>query len=186
MTIHGHGTGIAAQSGLTVLELIITLTIAATTLVIGIPSLQAFIQEQHIKSAVGTLHHSLNRARGMAIYQNQVVVACPGDPGGCREGGDWSDGWIVFTDLNGDRKLQKDEKPLDHSPGVNHVRIHSSAGRWQIRFLPAGHAPGSNTTLSFCGIGGPSKARKLVVSNIGRIRRDRHTDIDPNLCPGAH
>jgi type IV fimbrial biogenesis protein FimT len=186
MTIHGHGTSIAAQLGLTVLELITTLAIAGITLVIGIPSLQAFIQEQRIKSAVGTLHHSLNRARGTAIYRNQVVVACPGDPGGCREGSDWSDGWIVFTDLNGDRKLQPDEQPLDHTPGVNHVRILSSAGRRQIRFLPAGQAPGSNTTLSFCGIGGPAKARKLVVSNIGRIRRDRYPDIDPDLCPGAH
>jgi type IV fimbrial biogenesis protein FimT len=186
MEIQGHGTGSAVQSGLTVFELIMTLAIAGIILTIGAPSFQFFIQKQRIKSAVGTMHQSLNRARGEALYENTPVIACPGHPEeGCRPGSDWSDGWIVFPDRNGDRNFQPTELPVHHAPGISQVGIHSSAGRQQIRFLAAGHAPGSNTTLRFCALAYPAKARKLVISNIGRIRRDDNKDIDPGLCQDA-
>jgi hypothetical protein len=63
------------------------------------------------------------------------------------------------------------------------VLIGSSRGRTSIRFLGDGSTPGSNARIGFCGAGGPPDARKLVISNVGRIRRDLYPDIDPGECP---
>ena len=105
MHIHGHGTGF------TLLELLVTLTIAALLLTAGVPSLQQFTQRQHMKAAVGSLHNDLLLARSEAVVRNLEAVACPGAPAvGCADAGDqsgdWSGGWIVFGDGNGDRQRQ--------------------------------------------------------------------------------
>jgi type IV fimbrial biogenesis protein FimT len=61
--------------------------------------------------------------------------------------------------------------------------IHGSSGRTSVRFFPDGSTPGSNGSITFCGLGGPGQARKLVISNLGRIRRDTAPDLDSDLCP---
>ena len=123
MHIHGHGTGF------TLLELLVTLTIAALLLTAGVPSLQQFTQRQHMKAAVGSLHNDLLLARSEAVVRNLEVVACPGAPrDGCTDLSDWSRGWIVFGDENGDRRRQGSETVLRHGQGFEHVRISSSTG----------------------------------------------------------
>ena len=180
MRIHAHGTGF------TVLELLVVLTIAAVLLVLGVPSLQQFTQRQHMKAAIGGLHNDLLLARSEAVFTGIEVIACPGAPDtGCSDSLDWTGGWIVFADTNGDRQRQADETLLRHGQLFERLRVTGSRGRRYVRFYPDGSAPGSNGSFYFCGAGGPPAARKLVVSNVGRIRRDEATDIDPALCPSA-
>jgi type IV fimbrial biogenesis protein FimT len=184
MIIHGHGTGKPLQPAFTVLELLVTLAVAAILLLTGIPSFQKFTQRQHMKAAVDSLHNGLLLARSEAVHLDTPVVACPGEPaGGCTGNRDWSRGWIVFPDLNDDRQRQDGEALLLHGQWFENLSITSSRGRTSIRFLGDGSTPGSNANVSFCGPGGPPHARKLVISNIGRIRRDTYPDIDPVLCP---
>lgn len=186
MHIHGHGTGFRRRAAFTVLELLITLAIAAILLVVGVPSFQQFTWRQHVQAAVGNLHSDLLLARSEALYRNTSVVACPGDTAaGCSGSSDWSDGWIVFADLNDDRQRQPDEAVLRRGQVFEQLAVAGNAGRSSIRFLPDGSAPGSNGTIGFCGPGGPPQARKLVISNTGRIRRDLYPDVDPALCPAS-
>jgi len=63
------------------------------------------------------------------------------------------------------------------------MRILGSAGRADIRFFTDGSAPGSNGSITFCGPGGPAQARKLIISNLGRIRRETVPDLDLAKCP---
>jgi type IV fimbrial biogenesis protein FimT len=102
---------------------------------------------------------------------------------GCSGASDWSQGWIVFGDANGDRQRQNGETLLRHGQWVERLRITGSAGRSSIRFYADGSAPGSNAGIAFCGPGGPAQARRLVVSNVGRIRREDYPEIDPADCP---
>ena len=173
-------------AGFTVLELLITLTIAAILLITGIPSLQSFSDRQRMKAAVGTLHNDLLLARSEAVFRGGEVIACPGNrTDGCADTSDWSDGWIVFDDRNGDQAHQPGEPLLRHGQWFERLRITGSAGRPRIRFFPDGSAPGSNTSIWFCGMDGPAQARRLIISNAGRIRRDLGTGIDPALCPAV-
>lgn len=184
MAIHGHGTGIRPDTGFTVLELLVTLALAAVLLVGAVPSLQQFTWRQQMRAAVGSLHHDLLLARSEAVFRNAQVMACPGDrQAGCTGQADWSGGWIVFPDHNGDRQRQTEESILRHGQVAGQVNILGSRGRSHIRFLPNGSAPGSNGTIAFCGAGGPQQARKLVISNAGRIRREPYPEVHPAVCP---
>ena len=184
MQIHGHGTG--KPTGVTALELMITLAIAAVLLATGLPSYQQYSQRQRMKAALGALHNDLLAGRIDAVYRNSSVLACPGDSErGCSGANDWSDGWIVFRDPNRDGLRQAQEALLRHGQAVEQIYIFSAKSRSEIRFFPDGSAPGSNGSISLCGFGGPQKAKKLVISNVGRIRRDKNPDIDPAFCPAG-
>lgn len=178
MKIHAHGTGT------TLLELMATLSIAAILLAMAVPSYESFSNRQHMKAAVSALHNDLVAARSQAVYRNIVIQVCPGSPaGGCSGASEWSNGWIVFEDTNGNRQRQEGETLLRHGMPRETVAIHAPPSRTELRFFPDGSAPGSNASISLCGRGGPERARKLVISNIGRIRRDTFPGIDPALCP---
>lgn len=184
MRIHGHGTGSKHPHGFTVIELMVTVSIAAVLLVTAVPSLRQFTLQQRMKAAISNLQNDLMMGRSEAVHLNTRVVGCPGDPdAGCSGANDWSSGWIVFADDNADRLYQRSETLIRHGQGHRELFIRSSAGRTEIRFFPDGSAPASNGSISFCGPGGPDKARKLVISNVGRIRRDAAPDINPDFCP---
>jgi type IV fimbrial biogenesis protein FimT len=186
MEIHGHGTGSKRSPGFTVLELMIAVSVACILILTGMPSFQAFSQRQSMKAAIGHLHNDLLVARSEAVARGLFGVACPGDPvGGCSGAYDWSDGWIVFADRNGDQQFQSTESLIRHGQALEGLRIMGSSGRRQVRFFPNGSAPGSNGSIHFCGTAGPPEARKLVISNLGRIRRDTATGIDPLKCPDS-
>ena len=184
MHIHGHGRGHSFSNAFTLLELLITLGIASILLLTGVPAFQQFTLKQQMKAAVGSLHNDLMIGRSEAVRRSTRVVSCPGSPAtGCSDDTNWSDGWIVFADSNADRQYQTDETIVRRGQGFENLHIHGSAGRTHIRFFTDGSAPGSNGSITFCGLGGPEKARKLVISNMGRIRRDSAADMDATRCP---
>lgn len=186
LTGHHRECASANEEGFTLLELVITLAVAAILIVTGVPALQEFSARQRMSAAINALHGHLALARNEAIRHNTQVVACPGDTSsGCAGSADWSEGWIVFGDINGDRQLQPAERVHRTELGLEQILIHSSAGRQSVRFHPNGSAPGSNMSISFCDRRGTAAARKLVISNIGRIRREDAPDTDLKHCPQA-
>jgi type IV fimbrial biogenesis protein FimT len=178
--VEGHG------SGFTVLECLIVISILAILLVQGIPALRDYGLRQRMSAAMHGLHSHLAMARNDAVRFNSEIVACPGNKeSGCRPDSNWDFGWLVFDDFNGDHQFQTTEQLLAAEPGLEHIMIRSSSGRTYLRFVANGSAPGSNSSISFCDVRGPLAARKLVVSNLGRIRREPMPDINPDLCPAS-
>ena len=170
--------------GFSVLELMIGLAIAGLALALALPSLQQFSRAQLMKSAVRQAHSDLATARSEAILRNTPVLVCPGMPqGGCADSNDWSKGWIVFADENGDVAQQAEEQLIRHGQGDPRLKITFSPGRKWLRFGTDGSTPGSNGSLVFCGQGGSSEARRLVISNVGRIRRDEAPSTPADYCP---
>lgn len=185
MAIEPHLTASRWQSGLSLLELMVTLSIAAILLISGVPAVQQFVRNQHLKAAVNGLHQDLAAARAEAIHRGVNVVACPAGPGlACKGSNDWSAGWVIFADRNSDRQRQETEPLIRHGQALEQVQIINAPGRGELRFLPDGSAPGSNTSISLCNRDGPKTARKLVISNIGRIRRDTWPSLHQSRCPG--
>jgi type IV fimbrial biogenesis protein FimT len=183
---HTEARAIGRAAAFTVLELMVAMSIAGILLVVAVPTLRHFTLKQRMTAAVSGLHYDLLMARNEAVFRRGSVVACPGNAAeGCAAHADWEKGWIVFSDRNGDHQLQPSETLLGQGNPLEGIRARGSARRDRIRFSADGSAPGSNTSIRFCGGAGPVDARKLVISNLGRIRRDREPDIDPSLCPGA-
>ncbi len=170
--------------GFSALELLVTMTVATILLATGVPAIKNYSWNLRMKTAMDVLQTDLNLARAHAISHNQQTVICPATAiKGCSGRPDWHHGWIVFTDLNGDRHKQNGEPLLKYSGPIESLNISSSRSRKLIRFYPNGTAPGSNVSIRFCDKRGTGHARKILVSNTGRIRLDTKVARSTANCP---
>jgi len=172
------------QTGFTALELIVTMAIIAVLLTMGVPAMENYSWNLRMKTAMDQLQTDLNQARGHSISHNSQTIICPAtENSNCSGQSDWQNGWIIFTDLNGDRQKQ-DPEPLHHHAGAfSMLSISSSRSRNYLRFFANGSAPGSNVTILFCDKRGAEHAGTITVSNSGRIRMQTKGIEPSENCP---
>ncbi|QSI75637.1 GspH/FimT family pseudopilin [Niveibacterium microcysteis] len=92
-----------AQKGFTLVELMITVTILGILLALAAPSFSDVLARQRIAGAASDLSSDLMLARIEASRRGGRVSLCPSADGvACGAVGDWSRGWIVFSDPDGD------------------------------------------------------------------------------------
>ena len=90
------------HAGFTLTELMITLAIVGILLTVGVPSLKTFMQGNQLIATTNELISALHIARSEAIKLNSRVSICDSSDGKtCALTGDWSNGWIVFVDFDG-------------------------------------------------------------------------------------
>lgn len=161
--------------GVTLLELITTLAVAATVLAIVVPGWTAFTQRSQVSTAANQLLTHLRYARNEAVTARRMITLCPSDDATSCSGDafGWQRGYIVFTDRDGDRKRTADEELLrvqgEHAPAL---RLQTSKGRPAVRFRPDGAAWSTNATFRIC-LGDPEVNRAVVLYGSGRARVDR-------------
>ncbi|MGO1069173.1 type IV pilus modification protein PilV [Lysobacter sp. CA199] len=93
-----------AQSGFTLLELLVTVTVAAIILALAVPNLIATINRSRLTGAATELVASLQTARMEAIRRNARITVCRSDNQTvCATGSGRWNGWIVvMPDANRD------------------------------------------------------------------------------------
>jgi type IV fimbrial biogenesis protein FimT len=168
--------------GFTLLESLITMAILAIVVAISIPSMAALVARHRTVSNVNQLITHMHLTRSTAITRRASAVLCPSlDGQRCQQGTDWSHGWIVFTDPDGDYQPgSSSDVLLSESRGDGSgITVHSSAGRTRLRYRPDGLASGTNLTLSLCRSG--QLVARVVVNNTGRPRSEISQDALP--CP---
>lgn len=161
--------------GFTLIDLMITLAVAAILLTAGVPALSGFIAAQRITVTSNLLVTDLNFARTRAITDYDHLVMCPSlDGQTCTGGNRWEHGWIVYIDRNrewapdDDDDLLRVSEPRE-SVEIRSTRLHSE--RWQgVRFSPDGQAQGYNLTVTVCDPARPERTRDVVVYRTGRVR----------------
>lgn len=87
--------------GFSLIELVITLTIAAILLSTGVPSLIKFVRSNRLITVTNDLVSDFSLARAEALKRGTRVGVCKSSGGSaCATTGDWNNGWIVFADLD--------------------------------------------------------------------------------------
>lgn len=179
---------IGGAKGFTLIELMVTIAIAAILAGLAVPSFRGLIASNRLKSHASSLLSSLLLARGEAIKRNSRVVLCKSADGlTCTTAGGWQQGWIIFHDyidettvatnnnatldageaviqrggpLIGDFILTGNEKVVDYVS-------YSSTGATKLKASDAFQA-GTFTLCQRSANGG--KAREIVISATGRPR----------------
>lgn len=161
------------QAGITLIELVITVAILAILAGIAAPAFGQLAASQRMTTAVHTYMTSFNQARMRALSTSTQVVLCPSTNGiECTGGLNWHDGWLIYDDVNRNRKLDATETVaarFDALPAG--LSASTSKGRPQVLFKPDGGAWGNPLTLTLCDLNGEKvHDRTIVVNNGGRIR----------------
>ncbi|MGO1659076.1 MAG: pilus assembly FimT family protein [Marinobacter sp.] len=185
------------QSGMTLVELLITLVILGIAVGIAIPSFREMILNNRVTGQVNTVSGMIGYARSSASSRPGVsVTLCSSSDGATCSGSEqWESGWIVFTDVDGDTSFDTgDDEILKVNSGLsggNTLRVRGFGANSAVRFdaegmprLPAG-APAAGTFI-VCDERGVGAASAVVVSGAGQVRivRDGNDHAENAIgCP---
>jgi len=166
------------QSGFTLVEMLMTLSIISILIGGAIPSMMNLIAYNRIAVEINNLTGLLQLARSEAIKRNHRAVLCSSSDGSrCLGSKDWNLGYMVFIDRDADRKRDKDEAVVHfRALSVDGIQLHAGE-RKTLSYQPSGWAPGSNLTFTICDPSGRVSPRAVVVSSTGR---PRVADVHPN------
>lgn len=170
------------SQGFTLIELMVTISVLAILVTIGMPNLQRFIQNSRLQSQSASLVGDLNYARAEAVRLGSPVAVCASIDGAtCSGAGVWETGWVVFNDRNSNNVVDAGEL-LRATPalgGGNTLRAAGFGGGQLVRFNAQGYSNGFNTTFRLCDNRGVANARGVVLNNQGRIQSNNNVGVCP-------
>jgi type IV fimbrial biogenesis protein FimT len=171
-SFHGEPAGYG-HTGFTLVELIVTLSLAAILLTIAIPNFQALIRSNRLTATTNEFVAFFNLTRSEAIRRGSSVSLCKTANGAaCTTTGGWEAGWLVFADPNangvvdGGEELIRVHEALD---GQSTLVSSSGTAGSLISFNGSGFVSQSGT-LALCS---SSQCFNLIITSPGRIRSER-------------
>ncbi|MEM7564668.1 MAG: GspH/FimT family pseudopilin [Pseudomonadota bacterium] len=163
------------NSGFTLLELMITLTVITLVMAIGIPSMRTFIQNDRLTTQINTLVGHLAYARSEAVKRSQQVSLCvSNNTTSCTGGNNWQNGWIIYVDSDGDgsftagEEILRAKQTLDGSNTLNPATITTQVTYDYRGFVTAA----SVGSFSLCDSRGASYGKAIAISTTGRVRKE--------------
>ena len=168
-------------SGITVLEVLIGLTVIAIVILVSVPGSTMLLERYRLKSASGNLADGLNTAFTEAERRSSTVRVCPSSNGRfCRRDGDWTKGWLVFSDGNGDGIVQEFELLDSFEPPNENIRITAggaveSMASFHIGGL-IGDAEAATGTFEICHLGSDAPARTIRIDPEGWVHMSENED----------
>jgi len=156
------------QCGFTLIELMITLAIAAIVLAIGVPSFQGMMRNNRAAAHMNEFTSALNLARSEAVKRGVNVGIVPNTGG-------WAQGWTVFVDTDRSGSLNNTEVTLrvydrlEGNPTIDNTVA-------SIFYLPSGAITIDRTNLANAiqqinytlDSSDPTTLRRICISPIGR------------------
>ena len=113
------------QHGFTLVELMVTLAVAAVLLTVGIPETINFMMTNRLATQSNDILVSVSLARSEALKRASNVVVCTSSNGtSCSGSNDWEGGWMSFVDTDGGNDKDAGEpvlslmQPFAFAPGT--------------------------------------------------------------------
>ncbi len=170
------------QTGLTLVELLVALALAALIMAMSLPAFDTLLTRTQRSSLIAELGASLMYARSEAVKRAVPVSLCPSaDSASCLGGSnpDWSKGWVVFVDSDSDLRVETRDTVL-RVFNFDNPRYTLAGGDGLQRgttFRPSGFADNSGI-LIYCELDG-GYGNQVVLGATGRFRIEKLTACTP-------
>lgn len=170
--------------GFTSIELLLSLALASIFLTIAIPTFSKMLSQNQQLAQLYTLfsHHQL--ARSEAIKSNQPILLCKSSDGRqCTPKASWSDGWLIFSDTDNDKKISAGEQIIQIQQALVEnlsLQYKGFGSHNYIRYFPSGRSS-TNGTFTLCSQFDESKAKSFIIARSGRARIDTKTSGGKSL-----
>jgi len=164
----------------------IVIAIISILAAIAVPNFGDLMASSRSRTAYNTFVGMLATARSEAVNRNSPITLCVStDQATCSNNASdiWSDGYIVFSDANGNQTVDLANDQLlaveEVSSGLNIVSANNA-----ITMAARGRLP-NQTTFLFCDASGNATARalNLWVTGMGRLATD---DNGSGVVQGAN
>jgi len=157
-----------AQSGFTVIELMIGIAVLAIVMGLAVPAFTQFIQNNRLAAKANEVVGAFQFARAEALKRGLPVRVCSSSDGnGCN--GEWNEGWVAIADPGG-----TDEEVLRRwpTPGDDFQFTPTSG---YAGFDPSGFSTSSTEQTFSLMLDGCTNdsARDILVEATGRVASER-------------
>ena len=182
-----------SSAGFTLIELMITLAIAAILMTVAVPNLSAYRRNAELTGAANTFMASLNAARGEAMKRGMNAMVVP-----TSNGADWNAGWVVFVDTNRSQTYDESTDTVVSSQaalpaGINITGVNSAAGTTPyVMFDASGYSRLKSggfgaLTLTIARSEGTAteqleQTRRIIIASTGRVRMCKPTSATDTNC----
>ena len=160
--------------GFTMIELLITLAVAAILAFIALPSFQTFMKNNRLRTQTSEIVAALSVARSEAIKRKAPISVCIRDAADntqCIAGSEWRTGWIVFVDDNGDGDPDGGEDRLrvqQSYSNVSTITVAGFAATNYVQYRPDGRVLGGGGSFTVCDDRSGNYGRIVTVRVTGR------------------
>ena len=155
--------------GFTLIELMVTVAVVAILAMVAAPSFDQAILSAKLNAGANNFMASAQLARSEAIKRNSTVVLCRSADGlSCASSGNWTQGWIVFHDVNNNGTVDSGDAVIQVQ-GALSAGYSFTGGSYSLVFQSIG-VGSTSATLTLCkALPSPGgQEREIKVSATGR------------------
>ena len=168
-----------SATGFTLIELMVTITIAGVLLIVGVPGFISFQRNSELTSATNSFVAALSAARGEAMKRGLQAVVVP------RTDNDWATGWTVFIDSDNNQQFNGSDVLIVEQGAVPSYFSATGSGTAQlspayIMFNPSGYTQTNGSVFQsatlkierndLSGTDKTQQTRIVVIAKTGRAR----------------
>jgi type IV fimbrial biogenesis protein FimT len=178
------------QLAFTLIEMIVTMSIAALIMMLAIPNIQSFIKNSRMTGAANDLLTSLALARNESIKLQQPVAVCasanPKTANPTCSIGTFTSGWIVWVDVNDNGLHDNGERVVSTREALDPAISAGADNQYLVSYAATGFTQTSaggrvtTTQVAMCDdrhnvatSGALSAARAVTINVTGRARVTR-------------
>ncbi|MEQ1557369.1 MAG: GspH/FimT family pseudopilin [Methyloglobulus sp.] len=198
----------SSSLGFTLIELMVTVSIAAVLLALALPSFAPTIRSNRLTTYTNDLIASFSLARSEAVKRGQHVVVG-------RNGANWEDGWRVFVDIN---RMGANANVYDATDAANCTvgadcllkTYPALSGSYTLRggnnvavfvryvpsgisnYIPDGLSNIANDYFVICdnsdgnNLPEANTAKLITINSVGRLRLAADTSVPPDNIPNLN
>lgn len=168
--------------GFTLVELVVTIAVAAILVTVAVPNFRVFVQNSRISTQANDLISDISLARSEAIKSGANASLCTSTAGAsCNGSGNWTTGRLAWTDTNNNNALDAGEirRFREQMTGGNGLFI--SVATDPLTFTNRGAPSGGGAlTFSVCDSRGNASGRDVTINPLGQARV---SGPPATLCP---